>query len=125
MKQMKKTLTILMLFAMLLSTCGIMASAFHVAVEEEPVAPVAVQNDEIAPQRFERCEECPNGKVNYSHTTYGEWYTKTNNPCVHGDRRAYDSEQYRPITKYYTCNSCDYGYFTQSQQTRTVCHSKG
>ena len=125
MKQMKKTVTILMLFAMLLSTCGIMASAFHVAVETEPVGPASILDDEIAPLRYERCEECPNGKVNYSHTAYSEWCTYTNNPCAHGDRRATDEEQERQITKFYACNNCTYKYYRNSKEFRTICHSKG
>lgn len=125
MKQMKKSLTILMLFAMLLSTCGIMASAFHVAVETEPVEPVSVLADEIVPQRYERCEVCGTGKVNYSFTTYTKWGLAYYLDCPHGDPSVKDRFEEREVIKTFECDSCDYLY-TQymGKETRIVCKSK-
>lgn len=128
MKQRKKTLTILMLFAMLLSTCGIMASAFCVEVEVEPVKPVTIlelASGEARVQRYQRCPLCIYGQVSYSHTTRGEWCTSTNNACAHGDRRARDAEQVRGVVTYYTCDRCNFGTFDSSEEHRTVCRSNG
>lgn len=127
MKQMKKTMTILMLFAMLLSTCGIMASAFHVAVETEPVGPVSILemgSDTVAPQRFERCEHCQNGKVNYAKTEFGSWSTVDFIDCPHGDSTVKDWKQERSVTKFYECDTCPYCYQRRSFETRIVCKSK-
>lgn len=125
MKQMKKTVTILMLFAMLLSTCGIMASAFHVAVEAEQVEPVSVLADEIAPLRYERCEVCSTGRVNYSHTVYGKWYMCYYVECAHRDPSVHDVYQERTVTKYFVCNNCGSTYDQKlGNESRIVCKSK-
>lgn len=125
MKQMKKTVTILMLFAMLLSTCGIMASAFHVAVETEPVKPVSVLADEIVPQRYERCEVCGTGKVNYSFTTYTKWGLAYYLDCPHGDPSVKDRFELREATAIYTCDTCGCTRFQHlEQESRVYCTSK-
>lgn len=125
MKQMKKTVTILMLFAMLLSTCGIMASAFHVAVETEPVKPVSVLADEIAPQRYERCEVCGTGKVNYSFTTYTKRGLAYYLDCPHGDPSVKDRFELREATAIYTCDTCGCTRFQHlEQESRIYCTSK-
>lgn len=125
MKQMKKTVTILMLFAMLLSTCGIMASAFHVAVETEPVKPVSVLADEIVPQRYERCEVCGTGRVSYAYTKYGPWCLSYYLDCPHGDPSVHDEYQEREVTKYFKCSDCKYSYFQKlGNESRIVCKSK-
>ena len=125
MKQMKKTTTILMLFAMLLSTCGIMASAFHVAVEAEPVGPASILDDEIAPLRYERCEVCGTGRVSYAYTKYGPWCLSYYLDCPHGDPSVKDRFEEREVIKTFECDSCDYLY-TQymGKETRIVCKSK-
>lgn len=125
MKQMKKTVTILMLFAMLLSTCGIMASAFHVAVETEPVKLVSVLADEIVPQRYERCEVCGTGKVNYSFTTYTKWGLAYYLDCPHGDPSVKDRFELREATAIYTCDTCGCTRFQHlEQESRIYCTSK-
>ena len=124
----RKVLTALMLFAMLLSTCGIMASAFHMEVNVEPVKPVPVLKLAAGEQqtlRYARCPLCTDGRVRYSHTTRGELCTATNDPCAHGDRRASDAEQVRGVVTYYTCDRCNFGTFHQTEEQRTVCRSKG
>ena len=125
MKQMKKSLTILMLFAMLLSTCGIMASAFHVAVEAEQVEPVPALADEIAPLRYERCEVCGTGKVNYSFTTYTKWGLSYYLDCPHGDPAVKDRFELREATAIYTCDTCGCTRFQHlEQESRIYCTSK-
>ena len=126
-------LSILVLFALLFSACVVAASAFCVEVNVEPVKPVTILDIAAAamaaaqpqPEHIERCPLCTDGRVRYSHTTRGEWCTATNNPCAHGDRRASDAEQVRGVVTYYTCDRCNFGTFHQTEEQRTVCHSKG
>ena len=126
-------LSILVLFALLLSACVVAASAFCVEVNVEPVKPVTILDIAAAamtaaqpqPEHIERCPLCADGRVRYSHTTRGEWCTATKNPCAHGDRRASDAEQVRGVVTYYTCGRCNFGTFHQTEEQRTVCHSKG
>ena len=40
-------------------------------------------------------------------------------------RRASDAEQVRGVVTYYTCDRCNLGTFHQTEEQRTVCHSKG
>ena len=91
-----------MLFAMLLSTCGILASAFRVSVETEPVKPVTILDIAAAamaaaqpqPEHIERCAFCPDGQV-------------------------------REATAIYTCDTCGCTRFQHlEQESRIYCTSK-
>ena len=74
-----KILNIFALFVLLLSTCGILASAFRVSVETEPVKPVTILDIAAAamaaaqPEHIERCAFCPDGQVRQTDTDYGRW----------------------------------------------------
>ena len=127
----RKVLTALMLFAMLLSTCGILASAFRVSVETEPVKPVTILDIAAAamaaaqPEHIERCAFCPDGQVRQTDTDYGRWCLTYYLDCPHGDPSVKDRFELREATAIYTCDTCGCTRFQHlEQESRIYCTSK-
>ncbi len=126
-----KILTVLVLFALLLSTCGILASAFQVSVETEPVKPVTILEIAAAamaakqPEHIERCAVCLNGQVRQTGTDYGRWCLTYYLDCPHGDPSVHDRFELREAIAVYTCDSCECTRTQRlEQESRIYCTSK-
>lgn len=126
-----KILNIFVLFALLLSTCGILASAFQVSVETEPVKPVTILEIAAAamaakqPEHIERCAFCPDGQVRQTGTEYGRWCLTYYLDCPHGDPSVKDRFELREATAVYTCDSCEYTRLKHLENdSRIYCTSK-
>lgn len=111
------------LFVLLLSTCGILVSAFHVTVELEPAQPVPI-TDGDENMSYERCALC-GGQVRSAGVSRTAWRTDYYLDCTHGDQRVRDKLQRRTVITAYACGSCDYGYDRAETQERVVCLSQG
>lgn len=128
-----KILNIFVLFVLLLSTCGILASAFRVSVETEPVKPVTILDIAAAamaaaqpqPEHIERCAFCPDGQVRQTDTYHGRWCLTYYLDCPHGDPSVKDRFELREATAIYTCDTCGCTRFQHlEQESRIYCTSK-
>ena len=102
-------LVVCILFALLLSLCGVAASAFQLFVEVKPAGPVSVLTPEKAePVIYERCANC-DGVLVYDHTEKFSWSMTGYIDCPHGDR---------------TVKDCVCGRQSDEWETRIGCRSK-
>lgn len=68
----------------------------------------------------ESCSECGSGTYRYSTTTVSPWLLSGYVPCLSGDMRYKDTEQYRVLNHYYLCDSCGRGFYREVEETRTL-----
>lgn len=80
-------------------------------------------DETISPMRYELCDNCFNGKVVKTGTSYGSWYnTGTVRPCQHGHGPIYnDYEIARTVTSTHACTNCGIGYSTVGSETSWRC----
>ncbi len=105
---MKKTMvSMILVFAVVVSMCSLMASA-------------AVVDPGIVEPMFEDCEMCAGGRVNREETVYNEWRTQDWGDCK-VDTRYKDEFQRRTYYIVYACDNCNYSYEDHSAETRWLC----
>ena len=117
-------LVVCILFALLLSLCGVAASAFQLFVEVKPAGPVSVLTPEKAePVIYERCANC-DGVLVYDHTEKCSWSMTGYIDCPHGDRTVKDRQYERVVTHFFQCQNCVCGRQSDEWETRIGCRSK-
>ena len=105
-------LVVCILFALLLSLCGVAASAFQLFVEVKPAGPVSV----LTPEKAE--------PVIYEHTEKFSWSMTGYIDCPHGDRTVKDRQYERVVTHFFQCQNCVCGRQSDEWETRIGCRSK-
>lgn len=106
-----------------LSACLFLGLALVMPIKMHSVTVFAIETDSIQPRAM-TCPYCGLNLFALADTTYTPWGFVKQTNCSHGYPRGYDELYNRSRTDVFTCRSCGYTEYLNSNESNTICFGK-